>query len=142
MRHPRWSCCLVVAQLLIGGQVGAQGRGPSLAASHAAAIVDSVQSFMAGFQRHYAAARWDSVAALYSGDARFRWVESGVVVARSAREIGQYLDQMPPGMKLATTYSEMEIFALAPGMAQIVTSFKSVMGDPAAGGASWGGSSR
>jgi Domain of unknown function (DUF4440) len=86
------------------------------------------------FQAHMAAKRWDSMAAMYANDARFRWVEDGAVRYRSVAEVRQALAAVPPGMRVETTYEETEIDPLAPGVASVLTRFQTRFVDSAGGG--------
>ena len=70
---------------------------------------------------------------------RFTWVEDGAVRYRSAAEIRQALETLPPTMHVETTYSDTEIFALAPGVASVITRFETRFADSAGAGFSFDG---
>lgn len=123
-------CCLFSSALQ------AQGR---LSQAHVDAMRDSVRAFMKTFGEAFEAGRYEQVGAMYSSDARFRWIESGVVTARSAAQIATYLKQYPAGMKVKNTFTDTEVLPLAPGLAQLITAFRTEVGDPAAGGFAFGG---
>lgn len=127
--------------VLLAASVAACTQRPTtaLAATHSAAMVDSVQTFLQSFQTAFAAGQWEQVAAMYASDSRFRWMESGTVTARSAADIAGYLKQMPAGTSASTAFTETEILPLAPGLASVVTLFQTRYGDPSAGGFQFGG---
>lgn len=91
---------------------------------HAAAMRDSVHQTLTRF-RHYSATRqWDSLVTLYANDARFRWVENGVVRYRSPSLIKEALSTLSSGMRIETTYDDTEIIPIEPGIASVVTLFR------------------
>lgn len=136
MRAPALVLALGLAAVPCAAQPATRGALPP---AHAAAIRDSARAFLAELEKTFASGDRAATARMYSSDARFRWVESGRVTARSAAQIAEYLKQIPAGLKVATTYTDPDFAALAPGLAQVVTPFQTTMGDPAAGGASFGG---
>ena len=135
-----WPAVLVLA-CTVAERPGERGSesADSLSAQHAVAIVDSVRRMLADFTRLSAEAKWDSVARFYSADSSFRWIESGVVVARTTQTIQNYLAAMPPGTRVVTAYDSLEVFALGPGIASVVTSFTTHFGDTSATGVRFGG---
>jgi hypothetical protein len=129
-------CVFIAVCCLFPSALTAQGR---LTAAHGDAMRDSVRAFMTAYGQAFEAGRYDQVAEMYSSDARFRWIESGVVTAKSAAQIATYLKQYPAGMKVKTTYTDTEILPLAPALAQLITAFRTEVGDSAAGGFAFGG---
>jgi hypothetical protein len=97
--------------------------GPSMTATHAAAIRDSAQALLDTFQRYAAEGRWDSLASLYANDADFRWLEQGTVQYRSAAQIREALRRVGPGTRIESSYLDTRVVALAPGAAAIATTF-------------------
>jgi hypothetical protein len=103
----------------------------TLSNAHAAAIRDSVHQVLDLFRRYSATRQWDSLANLYAPDARFRWVENGVVQYRSAADIRRALAGLPPATRIESIYQDPEIIAIAPGVASLVTRFQTRIGDSA-----------
>lgn len=97
--------------------------GPSLTATHAAAIRDSAQATLDAFQRYSAGGQWDSLAGLYADDANFRWLEQGVIQYRSPAQIRQAMSRVSPATRIRTSYLDTKVVALAPGAAAIATTF-------------------
>jgi ketosteroid isomerase-like protein len=126
------------ATLLIVVALGCAAEPRALSDAHAAALRDSARTMLATFQRLSAAQQWDSVASLYAEDSTFWWAEQGTIRYR-AGEIRRALTGMPRGMRIETTYEGMEIVALAPGLASVMTRFQTRIGDSAAVAASFGG---
>jgi hypothetical protein len=115
-------------------------HGPQpLTQTHVAAMQDSVRETLSLFRRHQSTSQWDSLSRLYADDARFRWVENGVVRYRSAADVRQALARLASAMRIETTYQDTEILPIAPGLASVVTRFQTRFGDPAAGGFTFGG---
>jgi len=110
-----------------------------LTPAHAAAIGDSVRGALDELRRHSAAGQWDSMLLYYADDPGFRWVEEGVVIVRSVGPIRAKLTGMPPGMRIETTYRDMDVAALAPGAASVVTGFETAMVDSAGKRFTFGG---
>lgn len=136
MRRLVLAVALGVGAVPCAAQSAARG---ALAPAHAAAMRDSARTFLADLEKTFASGDRGATAGMYSSDARFRWVESGRITARSAAQIAEYLRQMPAGMKVATTYTDPDFIPLAPGLIQVVSPFQTTLGDPAAGGVSFGG---
>ncbi len=93
-----------------------------LSSAHTVAIQDSVRTALDAFRRYAGAARWDSLAAVYSPDSRFRWIEEG----RRGGPAGLHaiLASLPPGLRFATNYDSTEIVALAPGIASVTAYYR------------------
>jgi len=117
-------CALLLA-------VSCTGPERPLSPARTAAIRDSVQAALDGFCRYSAAGQWDSVLTFYADDPQFRWVEEGVVKVRSVDQIRGYFRGLPPGMKIETTYRELDVTPLAPGAASVVTGFETTLIDSA-----------
>jgi len=117
MRRYHGSLVLVA----ICGLAGCGGARGALAASHAAAMRDSVLRALGTYQRLAASAKWDSVAALYATSPGANWIEDGMrtdgeTVRKTLRSLG--------AMRVATTYSGVEVSPLAPGLASLTTYFE------------------
>lgn len=111
----------------------------SLTASHRAAIQDSVRSTLDAYTKLCALSQWDSVIDFYSADPGFRWVEDGQVRARSVADIRRGLTSIPKNFRVLTTYQDMDITAVAPGVASVVTCFHTQFADSTGSGPSFGG---
>lgn len=95
---------------------------PSLTATHAAAMQDSVRAALTDYGRYAANAQWDSLVGLYSTDTSFRWIEDGSRSHLAA--VRRALTSMPPGMRVETTYDSTEVVPLAPGVAWLTTYYQ------------------
>jgi hypothetical protein len=114
--------------------------GPAqLSPAHGAAMQDSVRSALADLHRHAAASQWHSLLTLYADEAGFRWVEEGEVKARSVAQTRGDLRRLPPGMRVETTFRDMEVSPLVPGAASVVTGFETSLADSAGTRFSFGG---
>ena len=111
----------------------------SLTPAHASAIVDSVRTTLDELLGYSAAGKWDSMLVIYDDTPGFRWVEQGVVVARSVADIRKGFAGFPPGMRVVTTVHDPDIAAVAPGAASVVTKFETKMVDSSGKGFSFGG---
>jgi hypothetical protein len=128
-----------MAALALLCTTGCAARPESLTAAHAAAIRDSVHVALDGFRRYSAAGQWDSLLTLYAEGPDLRWVEEGEVKVRSIDQIRAYFTGLPPGMKIETTYRDIEIAPLAPGAASVVTGFETGLVDSTGKKFSFGG---
>jgi hypothetical protein len=106
---------------------------------HATAMRDSVTTAMATLKRYSAAAQWDSLAGLYSKSAGFRFAETGKVQYRSAGDVRTSLNGVPGGTRIETTYHELEVDPLAPGVASVTTLFDTKFVDSTNATFSFGG---
>ena len=70
-----------------------------------------------------AASQWDSVGALYSDRADFRFLESGEVRYPSAAAIREALRLVPVGQRIETEHDDVVIQPVAPGVAIISARF-------------------
>lgn len=119
---------------------GTCNRTPvALSEDRAAVIRDSVRATLDSYNRHYTAREWDSVIRFYADDARFAWVEDGVVRYRSTAEIRQALESLPPSMRVETTYGDMDISVLSADVATVVTAFETRFVDAAGAEFGFGG---
>lgn len=105
--------------------------GPSMTGTHAAAIRDSVQTTLEAFQRYSANGQWDSLAGLYADDEDFRWLEQGMIQYRSQAQIREALRRVAPGTRIETSFLDRKVYALAPGVGGVSTTFytKYIQGD-------------
>ncbi len=106
----RFAAAIVV---VIGIPAACAPAPAGLSDAHAAAIRDSVEAVLEVHRQLSAVQAWDSVAALYADDSRFRWVEDGAVRYRSAAEIRRAFAALPPSVQVQTTYHDTEIVAVA-----------------------------
>lgn len=110
-----------------------------LTPAHADAIRDSVASLLADVQRHSETSQWDSLAALYSAGASFRFFEDGVLRYPSAASVRAALDGVPAGTRIRTTYRDMHIEPLAPGLASVGALFSTTFADDSGEGFGFAG---
>ncbi len=118
MRPQRLLACLLLL-------VGCSPQPSTLTDDQAADVRSRVAAALDDFRRHQAAGAWDSAFALYANDPSFRWVEDGAVRYRSVAEILASLQRLPAGLRIETTYRDVEITALGPGLAYLVAGFDS-----------------
>lgn len=109
------------------------GAGGAFTDAHAAALTDSIEGALAEFTRLTAAGRLDSAAALYSTNTGFRFLESGLVKYHSAAEVREALTAMPPGTPLRTTFSELHVDPIRPGVGTSTALFRTEIGEPGRG---------
>jgi hypothetical protein len=114
-------------------------RAQDISPEQGAAVREGIQATLDAYRELAAAGRWDDLVKLYVEDPRFRWVESGAVVARSVGEIRRYLATLPAGARIETTFEETEILAASPGVAEVVTRFRTRVADAQGRGYSFGG---
>ena len=120
---------IVISIVLTANVLGCEVPAPSFQGAHRDAIRDSVGAAMTQFARYSSAAQWDSLAELYSASTAFRFLESGVIQYRSQQSVRAGLDDLPPGMNLTTTYQELEIDPVAPGVAMVTGLFTTTLAD-------------
>ena len=120
---------ILISIVLAANVLGCTAPSPSFQAAHRDAIRDSVGTAMAQFARYSSASQWDSLAELYSTSTAFRFLESGVMQYRSQQSVRAGLDDVPPGMNITTTYQELEIDPVAPGVATVTGLFKTTFAD-------------
>lgn len=106
--------------------------------ARAAAIRDSVTAALAEFRTLSNAAEWDRVLPFYSASPDFRFFENGELQYRSAEDVRSALASLPPGMRIETTYSEVEVLPVRPGLATVSATFESTA-TVSGGGFSYGG---
>jgi ketosteroid isomerase-like protein len=94
---------------------------------------------MSQFQGYSAQAQWDSLADLYSSSESFRFLESGAVRYDSRAAIRHALDGLPPGTRITTTYRDLEIDPIAPGVAMVTGLFDTRFADSTGQGVSFSG---
>ena len=89
------------------------------------AVSDSVQAFLEGYRAAMLDGRWEEVADAYSSDARLRLLEDGRVAYRGRAEVTEALatlgDQFP---EVEVAFGELEILPLAPGLAEVLTTYE------------------
>ena len=107
----------------VGLLAGCTPSAASFTAEHAVSIRDSAQALLAEFSRLSAAAHWDSLGALYSDRADFRFLESGSIQYASAAAVRAALAGVPAGQRIETRYDDVAVQALAPGLAVVAARF-------------------
>lgn len=103
--------------------VGCSSPAPTMTTAHAAAIRDSAEVFLADFTRLSAEAQWDSVGAMYSDRADFRFLESGQLRYASAEAVRAALADVPAGARIETTHEDVSVQAIAPGVSTLSARF-------------------
>lgn len=98
-----------------------------LTETRAAAIRDSVTVAMERFREVGASTDREAIAAFYSESPAFRFYENGTLRYRSAADVRAGLEGLAPGMRITTEYTDTDIVALAPGLAQVRTRFESTV---------------
>lgn len=107
--------------------------------AHVAAVRDSVQAALSQFQGYSAQAQWDSLSGLYSSSESFRFLENGAVRYDSRAAIRNALDGLPAGSRITTTYRDLEIDPIAPGVAMVTGLFDTRIADSTGQGFSFSG---
>ena len=101
-----------------------------LSEAHAAAIRDSVSSALDAFRELGSGPDPSATARFYSESPAFRFYENGALRYESAADVRVALGGLGPGMRITTEYSDIDIEALAPGIAIVRSLFEStVRGD-------------
>lgn len=90
---------------------------PALTADHRAALSDSIRAELDRFSTLSAEGTAMEMAAFYSDHADFRFYESGRLQYDSAEGVRQALASLPPDGRLVTEFRDVEVQALAPGVA-------------------------
>lgn len=115
---------LPLAVVLVGTACGEQ-PATALSEERAAAIRDSVHDLLSEYSSRVERGDWEGVAALYSDDPAFVWVEDGRVVYASAAEVRESLARMAGVFASARTeFESPRVTPLAPGLATIAGRFQ------------------
>jgi ketosteroid isomerase-like protein len=92
--------------------------------AHRAAMVDSVRTMLGQWRDAFNARDFARAASFYSSDSSFRWFENGEMKFRTARELRDTMLAEGPRMHAAEmTLVGPEITAIAPGVAEVTSSF-------------------
>ncbi|MCY3677499.1 MAG: nuclear transport factor 2 family protein [Gemmatimonadetes bacterium] len=118
------AACLALCAGL-GCRAGADSVG--LSEAHAAAIRDSVSSALDAFRELGSGPDPAAVAVFYSESPAFRFYENGALRYESAAEVRAALEGLGSGMRITTDYSDIDIEALAPGLALVRSLFESTL---------------
>ena len=86
---------------------------------------DSVTAAVERFRQLAESGQWDSVGTLYSDATGFRFAESGAFQYGSAADVRAALAQLPPGVRIETTYHDVQVDPVAPGVAVVSALFES-----------------
>jgi ketosteroid isomerase-like protein len=121
---------LLAATLVLA--TAAAGCGPGgeehRSGSRSAAIEDSVAGFLAAWAEGTQEGGWDRLVDRYADDPSFRWVEDGRVRYRSIEELRAGFDDVRATFSDARTeFVEPSIAPLAPGLAHVVTRFRTTL---------------
>ena len=124
---PLTAACLALCASL-GCQSDMDAGG--LSEVHAAAIRDSVSSALDAFRELGSGPDPAAVARFYSESPAFRFYENGALRYESAADVRAALMALGPAMRITTQYTDIDIAALAPGLALVRSLFEStVRGD-------------
>jgi len=107
--------------------------------AHAEAIRDSIRTVSDHFRRLSSNAQWDSLGAMYSDAPGFRFLESGSVQYATAGALRAALAQLPSGVSLTTTYRDLDVDPVRPGVAVMSALFETTFRDSAGPQFSFGG---
>ncbi len=95
-----------------------------LAAAHARAIVDSVETTLAGYRGAVNALDADAVAAYYLADSTFRWIEDGEIRYRRPSEVAAAIRTFAGSVQRTELLLDgLAITPVAPGVAIVSTGF-------------------
>jgi hypothetical protein len=114
---------IVLFSTLAGSSLACAKGEPAFTEAHAEAMRDSVGVFLEDFRRYSAASQWDSLGALYSDHADFRFLESGELRYESATAIRAAFQQVPVGVRIETTNRNVTVQPIAPGLAVVSSLF-------------------
>lgn len=121
---PLRGVCVVLA-LCVG--FGCQPQDAGLSEARAGAIRDSVAAAMEAFREVGSGSDPAAVGVFYSESPAFRFYENGALRYESAADVRAALEGLGPGMRITTEYSDTDIQALAPGLAQVRALFESTL---------------
>ena len=99
----------------------------ALSEAHAAAIRDSVSSALDAFSERGSGPDPSAAAGFHSESRAFRFYENGALRYESAAEVRAALEGLGPAMRITTEYSDIDIVALAPGLALVRSLFESTL---------------
>lgn len=121
------SLAAVLALAVVASGCAPGGQAP-LSESRSAAIEDSVADFLATWAGGTREGGWDRLLDRYADDPSFRWVEDGRVRYRSVEEVRAGFDDVRAAFADARTeFVEPSIAPLAPGLAHVVTRFRTTL---------------
>lgn len=121
------SLVAVLALAIVAAACGPGGE-QTLSESRSAAIEDSVGAFLATWAEGTREGGWDRVVDRYADDPSFRWVEDGRVRYRSVEEVRAGFEDVRAAFSDARTeFTEPSIAPLAPGLAHVVTRFRTTL---------------
>jgi ketosteroid isomerase-like protein len=107
-------------------------QSPALTPVHRTAIVDSVQVVLTAWRDAFNAKDFARAATFYSNDPAFRWFENGELKFRTALELGDTMKTEAPRFRALTlSLIEPEITPMAPGIAEVTTTFAEKITDSA-----------
>ncbi|MDE2654041.1 MAG: nuclear transport factor 2 family protein [Gemmatimonadota bacterium] len=98
-----------------------------LSEAHAAAIRDSVASALNAFRELGSGPDPAAAGSFYSESPSFRFYENGALRYESAADVRAALMALGPAMRITTEYSDVDIAALAPGIAIVRSLFESTV---------------
>ncbi|MXX34941.1 MAG: nuclear transport factor 2 family protein [Gemmatimonadetes bacterium] len=118
---------LAAAWLALCASLGCQPDTDAdrLSEAHAAAIRDSVSSALEAFRELGSGPDPAEVGRFYSESPAFRFYENGALRYESAADVRAALMALGPAMRITTEYSDVDIEALAPGIALVRSLFES-----------------
>lgn len=117
----------VLALAILAAGCGAPAT-TSLSESHAAAMEDSVASFLSTWSEGAQQGGWDRIVERYADDPRFLWVEDGRVRYGSHQELRAGFETVEASFSGARTeFTEPTITPLAPGLAHVAARFRTTL---------------
>lgn len=130
--HTRQSRPLLLP--LLGALACGPSGPPGLTAEHAEAVADSVNDALAAYVQRVNSWDWDGAAAFYADDPRFRWIEDGRTAYTSPDDIRTAYQALQGSFESAElTLRDTRVVPLAPGLANVSTSFAQALTDTAGG---------
>jgi ketosteroid isomerase-like protein len=106
------------------GLLAACSSSSSFTPAHRAVIVDSVQTMLGAWRDAFNAKDFAKAASYYSSDSGFRWIENGELKFRTAKQLADtMMAEAPAFQALDMSLIEPEITAIAPGVAEVTSSF-------------------
>ena len=112
---------------------------PAPPGTHVAAVEAEVTDFLTEYNAAFAESDTARIRALYVSGERLVWLEDGAVKYRSVAEIFESLAALPPGLRVSTQLSDVEIQALAANAATVSAEFSSEFASADGEGFAFGG---
>lgn len=102
--------------------------GPSLSEDHAAAIRDSVATFLSAWSDETGPGEWDRLTGRYADDPAFVWLEDGRVRYESVGAVRAGFEGLRDAfVGVRTEFVDPRITPLAPGIAVVASRFRTTL---------------